>query len=267
MNLQERINNLETLKENWKELGRIIGNDQEEETIERENTLTEQLSNLLPFKDQQEKEHWLDVCQSFKFWEDFEGLTNSIIWREENEIEYILEKCYNFALELARDADFKTLYDAFKPFSSGWVDEIKNFPKWWADFSENEQDKTDYLKEYKEIYEEDFDLEKISTRYHAFECCCMPWFYESNESGKSDLIECIFERLYQGLNQREQLDLYKGIINGILNKDLFKLLKGLKNAFVEFEEDIDKNNSTKGSLDRLEYAQSDLLDWVKDNIE
>lgn len=267
MNLQERINNLETLKKNWGELADLVGSDQEQENIEKENNLIEQISNTLPFKDQQEKEHWLDVCQGFKFWEDFRELTASIMWREENELEDILENYYNFALELARDTDFQTLYDAFKPFSSGWVDEIENFPQWWEDFSKNEEDKTDYLKEYKETYNEDLDLEKISTKYYAFECCCVPWLYENNESGKSDLIECIFERLYQGLNQGEQLDLYKGIINGILNKDLFKLLKGLKDTFVEFEEDIDKNNSTKGSLDRLEYAQSDLLDWVKDNIK
>lgn len=263
MKLQERINNLETLKKNWKKYCDIVSG----ECFEKQNDLLKKIDSSLPFKDQQEKEHWLDVLFSYKFWEDFEELTNSIIWREENEIESILESYYNLALELAKDTDFETLYNAFKPFSIGWVDDIKNFPKWWEDFSKNEEDKNDYLKEYKEIYGEDFDLEKISTKYYAFECCCMPWFYENNESGKSDLIECIFERLDQGLNQREQLDLYKGITNGILNKDLFKLLKGLKDAFVEFEEDMDKDYSTKGSLDRLEYAQSDLLDWVKGNIK
>lgn len=44
-------------------------------------------------------------------------------------------------------------------------------------------------------------------------------------------------------------------------------LRKLKSAIVEFEQDFRENNNTKGSLDRLEYAQSDIYDWVKENIE
>ena len=44
-------------------------------------------------------------------------------------------------------------------------------------------------------------------------------------------------------------------------------LMNLKKAIVEFENDFDNDYSTKGSLDRLEYAQSDIYDWVKENIE
>ena len=44
-------------------------------------------------------------------------------------------------------------------------------------------------------------------------------------------------------------------------------LMNLKKAINEFENDFKNNYSTKGSLDRLENAQSDIYDWVKENIE
>lgn len=44
-------------------------------------------------------------------------------------------------------------------------------------------------------------------------------------------------------------------------------LMNLKKAIVEFEDDLKNDYSTKGSLDGLEYAQSDIYDWVKENIE
>ena len=49
--------------------------------------------------------------------------------------------------------------------------------------------------------------------------------------------------------------------------ELKYLLRKLKNAIVEFNKDIENHHSTKGSLDRLEYAQSDIYDWVNKNIE
>ena len=82
MKLLERVNNLKTLKENWKEFCDIVSG----EDFEEQNALLEKIENSLSFKDQQEKEHWLDVLSSYKFWEDFEELTNSIIQREENEL-------------------------------------------------------------------------------------------------------------------------------------------------------------------------------------
>lgn len=41
----------------------------------------------------------------------------------------------------------------------------------------------------------------------------------------------------------------------------------LRKAQEEFENDCKMNNDTKGSLDALEYAQSDLYEWVYKNIE
>lgn len=44
-------------------------------------------------------------------------------------------------------------------------------------------------------------------------------------------------------------------------------LMNLRKAINEFEDDFTNHCSTKGSLDRLEYAESDLYEWVKDNID
>lgn len=45
------------------------------------------------------------------------------------------------------------------------------------------------------------------------------------------------------------------------------LLRKLKIAIVEFQDDCEHDYNTKGSLDRLEYAQSDIYDWVSENID
>lgn len=50
-------------------------------------------------------------------------------------------------------------------------------------------------------------------------------------------------------------------------KTLLTLLKKLKKAIIEYEKDFEENNDTKGSLDALEYAESDIYDFVKKYIE
>lgn len=40
----------------------------------------------------------------------------------------------------------------------------------------------------------------------------------------------------------------------------------VRKAIKEFDDDIEQNNDCKGSLDNLEYAQSDLYDYIKNNI-
>lgn len=45
------------------------------------------------------------------------------------------------------------------------------------------------------------------------------------------------------------------------------LMREVRKAQIEFENDIANGYSTKGSLDRLEYAQSDLYDYIKENIK
>lgn len=45
------------------------------------------------------------------------------------------------------------------------------------------------------------------------------------------------------------------------------LMMQVRKAQIEFEKDIKEGNDTKGSLDTLEYAQSDLYEYIRDNIE
>ena len=52
-----------------------------------------------------------------------------------------------------------------------------------------------------------------------------------------------------------------------LTKELQQLLIKWRETQINFEKDIEENNDTKGSLDALEYAQSDVYEWVKNNIK
>ena len=69
---------LETL---WERFSSLIEEDQTEEVINESNELLEKIEGLLPFENKLEHNHWLDVLQGFKFWEDFEELTLNIIRR------------------------------------------------------------------------------------------------------------------------------------------------------------------------------------------
>lgn len=40
----------------------------------------------------------------------------------------------------------------------------------------------------------------------------------------------------------------------------------VRKALKDFDDDFSKNNDCKGSLDKLEYAQSDLCDYIKNSI-
>ena len=50
-------------------------------------------------------------------------------------------------------------------------------------------------------------------------------------------------------------------------EELEPLLIEVRKAQIEFDADIKENNNTKGSLDRLEYALSDLQEWISHNIK
>lgn len=50
-------------------------------------------------------------------------------------------------------------------------------------------------------------------------------------------------------------------------KELQPLLIEVREAQIEFDKDMKEDNNTKGSLDRLEYALSDLQEWIANNIK
>ena len=68
----------------WERYSQLMGMDQSSDTIEEQNELIGKIEELMPFKNEEEHEQWLNVLMSFKFWEDFESLTLSIIERKEN---------------------------------------------------------------------------------------------------------------------------------------------------------------------------------------
>lgn len=69
------------LLELWERFSSLVGADQTEEVINESNELLLRIEELLPFKNLLEHDHWLDVAQGFRCWEDFEELTLNIIRR------------------------------------------------------------------------------------------------------------------------------------------------------------------------------------------
>ena len=49
--------------------------------------------------------------------------------------------------------------------------------------------------------------------------------------------------------------------------ELKYLLMEWRKAQKTFDDDVEEDNDTKSSLDALEYAQSDVYDWVHENIQ
>lgn len=264
MKLLERVNNLKTLKENWKALSHLVECDQTTDIIDAQNEYTSKVENGLNFRSKEEHEKWLNVLSSYKFWEDFEELTNSIIQREENELNEFATEFHEFALRLAKIVDFETLHNAFTTVERDWLGDIGDFEKWWAKQSKEEKDA--YIDQYKEYFGKDFNIKEIKKRYAAFEKCCIPNFFTNDEDGRYTLIDCIFERYCDNF-EFDGLPFYFALISQMLNyNNLFDLLRTYRKAILEFDNDMSKNNSTKGSLDRLEYAQADIYDWVKENM-
>lgn len=218
-NLLENYEQRERLLRLFRELAFLVGEEQTEDNINREDVITMKLSRLLPFKDQQEKEHWLDVCQGFKFWEDFEELTLEIIDRSsttKEDLKDLLEHYNQVAQDICKDANFFELFDIFERLSHGWV---KNMGEWrnHLNYLKTDGDFQFFLQDYKEQYKKDFnekDLYKLNA--YGFECYDGCFFYKPTTEGKSDLLDCIFERYIEGLNQQEELYFYQRLIKELI---------------------------------------------------
>lgn len=63
------------------ELFSIFEKSVEKNDIENINILNEKIFNMLPFKDEEEKENYLNLLQSFKFWDDLKNKTFEIAQR------------------------------------------------------------------------------------------------------------------------------------------------------------------------------------------
>ena len=67
----------------WNDLNDAIFRENElgEETLDEQTVIIENLEKLLPFENKEQHEKWLDVLFGYKFWEDFEQLTLSIMYQ------------------------------------------------------------------------------------------------------------------------------------------------------------------------------------------
>lgn len=70
---------MKTTKKEMKKLLNDLGIALENDNRREQEKILSKLEKVLPFKNENEKNHWLEVLQSFKFWEDFEELTLKII--------------------------------------------------------------------------------------------------------------------------------------------------------------------------------------------
>lgn len=123
----------------WKRYSRLV--ESENENIDLENALICEIEKLMPFKDQQEHEHWLDVSSSYKFWEDFEELTLNIINRKkEKKINMRFNyKKRTFELMELKEIGSKSTYDIvtiFEVIKTGGHESL-NYVNYFYGVSEN----------------------------------------------------------------------------------------------------------------------------------
>lgn len=208
----------EELLKKFKRLSDLVGLDQNGATIKEENTLVEQLEKELNFKDQEEKKQWLDICASFKFWEDFEELTLGIINREENPIkESLMESYIEVAMDICKDSNFFQLFNLFSNLSCGWVLPMDKWEKHLEELKESEDDFEEFKYQFKEIYGKDFKSYDIyKYHFYGFEDCPHCMFYSYSNESKEELIDCIFDRYIEGLEDGEKLYFLQSLIKGLL---------------------------------------------------
>lgn len=207
------------LLKRWQQFSYLVGREeQDDRTIKLEEEAIKEIEELLPFKNEEEHQHWLDVLQGYKFWEDLEELTMGIIKRatSPNKVKDELLLAYNqVALDVCEDSNFYDLFNVFSQLSHHWVDTIDGWNDWWEKLSKDEKDVQFFLEVYKDIYGKDLEKKDVF-KFYGFETCNHPMFYKNDIEGKSDLIDCIFERYVSGLNEDEELWFYQRLIKELI---------------------------------------------------
>ncbi len=217
-NTTNKLTSKTNLERLWERVSSSF-DERKEDSIEEQNKAIDELEKALPFKDQQEHEKWLGVLSSFKFWEDFEELTLNIINREENErVDSYLDAYNKVAQDVCNDANFYDLFNTFSRLSNGWVKPIEEeWRKWEKELKEDEGDWEYFKEQFKEFYDVEYDSQKLySMGFYGFEVCSFPMFYKNDEEGKSDLMDCIFERYVDGLDEDRQLWFYQRLIKELI---------------------------------------------------
>lgn len=209
----------DTLLRMWRRYSYLVGEDQTEETIDKENALLLEIEELLPFKNQEEHEHWMDVGNG-NCWEDFDELTKSIINGSElpNHIDKLLDAYYQVAMDVCQDANFYDLFRVFASLSNGWVKTMDQ----WTNFFENVMSKDSWMlscffENYREIYGKTYEPKDLfAMRYYGFEDTPNCMFYKNDVESKSDLIDCIFDRYIDGLDDSEELWFLQRLIKELI---------------------------------------------------
>lgn len=208
-----------TLLRMWRRYSYLVEQDQTEENIEKENNLLLEIESMLPFKNQEEHEHWMDVGNG-NCWEDFDELTKSIINSSSlpSNIDKLLDAYYQVAMDVCEDANFYDLFRVFASLSNGWVKPMEQ----WHSFFENVMSKDEWMlgcffECYQKIYGKQYQLKDLlSMNYYGFEDTPNCMFYKNDVDSKSDLIDCIFERYVDGMDDAEELWFFQRLIKELI---------------------------------------------------
>lgn len=207
------------LLELWEKYSNLVGSDQDDdETIVKENLLIGEIESLMQFKNREEHEHWLDVLQGYKFWEDFEELTLSIIKRTtENKLKTLIDHYYHVLEDVCRDSNFYDLFNTFMRLSNGWVKPMTEWNIFYKSMANDDNLMGTFHEIWKEIYEKSYDYNDLKKmNYYGFEDtpCCQ--FYKNDEESKNELINAIMERYSGGLKDDEKLWFFQRMIKELI---------------------------------------------------
>lgn len=198
----------------WASFSYHFGRDE----VDESNASLERLEKYLPFKDEEEHQKWLEIGSSFKFWEDFESFTKTIIDRvSQQERDKLILSYEQVAKDVCYCCDFKKVFDAFEKLTK-WVRKIQDFKEYWKQLCKDEWELQIFLENYKETFGDYLDIKELvkSKTLYGFEETPSCLFFKDNLESKSDLMECIFERYAMGLDDEECLDFFKALIKELL---------------------------------------------------
>lgn len=224
--MKDTLNTTYKLKERllakWRSFSYLVGKEeQDDRTIELQEEAIKEIEKLLPFKDEEEHEHWLDVLQGFKFWEDFEDLTMEIMNRELKpkniENKQLLDSYYQVAKDVCEDANFYDLFRVFASLSNGWVKPMSEWNAYYKSMANDEWMMGCFHEIYRETFGKQYQLKDLLEKnYYGFEDTPNCMFFKNDVESKSDLIDCIFDRYVDGFDEDEQLWFYQRLIKELI---------------------------------------------------
>jgi len=202
----------------WEKYSKLVESEQDEETITKENLLLGEIESLLPFKNKMEHEHWLDVVASYTCWEDFEEITLNIIKRDtQKRIDDLINHYRQVAYDVCQDANFYDLFETFAQISHGWVKPMSEWNDFYKSMANDEWMMGRFHEVYNEVFGKQYQLKDLlKMNYYGFEDTPNCMFYKNDENSISDLLECIFERYVEGLEDDEKLWVFQRLIKELI---------------------------------------------------